>query len=88
VTMGKIPGRRATKYRSRRLRWSGSSAQKTSLYAIVLSQILVSRLFTPFSVAAKVAKEDEDGRCSDEAQVSPRVELLFFFLQSSLCKFV
>jgi hypothetical protein len=55
---------------------------------MVLSLILVSRLSTHFSVVAMVAKEDEDGGCSGEAQVSPRVELLFIFLQSSLCKFV
>jgi hypothetical protein len=53
---------------------SGSSAQKASLYAKVLSQILVWRLFASFSGVAMVAAEDSDGRRFSEAQVSRRVK--------------
>jgi hypothetical protein len=63
-------------------------SSKTSLYAMMLSQILVWRLFTSFYGAATVATEDKDGCCSGEAQVSPRAKLLFFFMRCSFCKFV
>jgi hypothetical protein len=57
------------------LQRSDSSAQKASLYAKVLSQIFVWRLFASFSDAAMVAVEDDGGRRFAEAQVSLWVDL-------------
>jgi hypothetical protein len=56
------------------LRRFDSSAYKASLYAKVLSQILVWRLFTSFSGVAMMAAEDDGGWCFDKAKVSTMMD--------------